>query len=146
MDRYQKNIICSFLLLLSTSTLFGGITQFQAVVQKGGYSETTPAINTDLFWNFIRSHKYVIVKFYEEWCGPCRVLSEVVQRVEKKYPEVEVLEIPASKFPISGFVIESIPTVIYFLNASQKALYKGYVGDDIFIKRILQHFSLPARS
>lgn len=125
------------LLTLNAQT-FCSVVQFETIMTSASNAET----NTAAFWKFIKEQQYVIVKFYENWCGPCRSLSQVVERVMKQYPQVAVLEIPAAKYPINGYKITSLPTVVYFLNGTQVASYTGYVEDAVFIERIKTQFGL----
>lgn len=139
MKSYIKTLMlsCAILSLVSRESMCA-IIPFEKIIT----TPSTEATNTTSFWKFIDERTYVIVKFYEGWCGPCRSLSQVVERVMKKYPKIDVLEIAASKYPITGFHITSIPTVVYFENSKQVALHQGYVFDDVFEGQLKSAFGL----
>ena len=58
----------------------------------------------------------VVVDFFATWCGPCCIMTRVLQEVEKDYPNVTFLKVDTDKFaPIAmAFSIVSIPTLIAY--------------------------------
>lgn len=64
----------------------------------------------------INSDKTVIVDFWATWCGPCRMLSPIVDEVAKEHPEVKVCKVNVDDEPelAQHFGIMSIPTLIVF--------------------------------
>lgn len=64
----------------------------------------------------INSDKTVIVDFWAAWCGPCRMLSPIVDEVAKEHPEVKVCKVNVDDEPelAQHFGIMSIPTLIVF--------------------------------
>jgi putative thioredoxin len=59
--------------------------------------------------------KLVIVDFWAEWCGPCKELTPVIEKVTAEYADLGVLlvkiNVDESKFIAAQFQIRSIPTV-----------------------------------
>ncbi len=54
--------------------------------------------------------KKILVDFYADWCGPCQMMSEVLEEIR----EIDVLKINVDKYPqiAKDFGVMSIPTII----------------------------------
>ena len=66
----------------------------------------------------LRSGKTVLVDFWAEWCGPCRILAPVIEEIARDHAEITVGKVNVDEQPAlaSMFGITSIPTVIVFKN------------------------------
>lgn len=66
----------------------------------------------------LRSGKTVLVDFWAEWCGPCRMLAPVIEEIARDHAEITVGKVNVDEQPAlaSMFGITSIPTVIVFKN------------------------------
>ena len=75
------------------------------------------------FVNEIQADK-ILVDFYAEWCGPCKMIGQVFESMEN---EVEVLKVNTDEFPdlAQKFGVMSIPTVILFKNGSEVDKFIG---------------------
>lgn len=67
----------------------------------------------------IKSDVPVLVDFWAEWCGPCRMVAPVVEQISKEYKgklKVCKLNVDDSPKTASSYDIMSIPTLAIFKN------------------------------
>lgn len=68
----------------------------------------------------IEATKPVIVDFWAAWCGPCQMLSPVIDEIAASHPEITVGKVNVDDQPelAQQFSIELIPTIVIFKNGS----------------------------
>lgn len=72
--------------------------------------------------------KVVLVDFYADWCGPCKVLGPTLEEVAKeKQDEVRVVKVNVDKSSelASFYGIRGIPTMIFFKNGQAQKTEVG---------------------
>ena len=73
----------------------------------------------------------VLLDFFAEWCGPCKMLTPVLEEISKKLPDVQVVkcDIDKNQDIASAFKVMSIPTLIYFENGKAVTATAGYLPE-----------------
>jgi len=69
------------------------------------------------FDELIASNDLVVVDFWATWCGPCRMLTPIIEALAKEYKEQAVigkLNVDTSGTTAMRFGVVSIPTILYF--------------------------------
>lgn len=85
----------------------------------------------------------VLVDFWAEWCGPCKTLGPLLDKVVASYaPRVKLVKIDVDKNQTlaAQFRIQSIPTVYAFLGGQPVDGFQGAIGErelKAFIDRLL---------
>ena len=94
-------------------------------------SETVQRIEGDRFQDeVVRSGTPVVVDFYADWCGPCRIIAPIMDRLSKEYAgRVKFVKIDtdANQDLAMKFGIMSIPTVMLFSKGKVKDIVIGAV-------------------
>ncbi len=80
----------------------------------------------------------VLLDFYADWCGPCKMLSPIIEEVSNEYPAVKFLKVNVDENPelASEFGIVSIPTLVAIRDRKIIAQNIGYCTKDAIIGMI----------
>ncbi len=96
------------------------------------------ATNTN-FDELLQDSKLVIVDFWATWCGPCRMISPILDEVEEEMPDkITVVKVNVDDADeIAGrFRIMSIPTLLYFKDGQMVDKTVGAMPKHALIERI----------
>ena len=81
----------------------------------------------------------ILVDFYADWCGPCKMLTPVLESVANKLDgKVKIVKVDVDESPdlAQRFGIMSVPTMILFKKGQQAAAFSGYMPEAVLMQNI----------
>lgn len=87
----------------------------------------------------LKSELPVLVDFFAEWCGPCKMMGPIVEELAKELEgKVKVVKVDVDKAQQSAekYAIMSVPTLILFKNGQIVKQMAGFRGKEDLLKEI----------
>ena len=68
------------------------------------------------------SNGVFVLKFWATWCGPCRMLNPVMEKLEKEFDKVTFYSVDVDQAPdlAQKFKVKSLPTVVFLQDGEEK--------------------------
>lgn len=85
--------------------------------------------NVKEFEDVLANNTKVLVDFYADWCGPCKMLAPVLEDVSKEHEDVAFVKVNVDNVQelAAKFNIMSIPTLIAFVNGKAVKQTMGFM-------------------
>ena len=86
----------------------------------------------------------VMVDFWAEWCGPCRMIAPMIEELASEYDgkaTIGKLDVDNNQESSVKFGVRSIPTLLIFKDGEIVDRHVGAVGKDILAKSIDSNLS-----
>ncbi len=90
----------------------------------------------------LKSEKPVLVDFWAEWCGPCRMIAPAVEQIANEYEgraRVVKLDVDKNLGITTRYQIRSIPTLLIFKNGQIQEQLVGAQSKDVISRMLEKH-------
>lgn len=91
------------------------------------------------FEEYVNSGKPMVLDFWAEWCGPCRMVSPIIDELAQEYEGrviIGKINVDENNDVVGQFGIRNIPTVIFFKDGKMVDKMVGAAPKDKFAAKI----------
>lgn len=83
-----------------------------------------------------------VLYFSASWCGPCRMLAPIMERISEKFPSMEIfkVDVDSHKEIASEWGVRGIPTVIFIKEGKEVNKFSG-IKSESDISRLIENLT-----
>lgn len=95
---------------------------------------------TDQNYDEVLAQGVVLIDFWAPWCGPCNMLSPVIEEIAKENMDITVGKLNVDDYPeLAGkHGVMSIPTLIFYRDGVVKDRSVGVVPKNVILRKLEQ--------
>lgn len=99
-------------------------------------------LNDSNFQDFVSEHSQVVVDFWAPWCGPCHLMSPVIEALEEDMDTVVFAKVNVDENQeiAQNYGIMSIPTLMFFKDGEMEDMVVGVIEKEELRQKINEVF------
>ena len=102
----------------------------------------SPVSSLDFDREVVQSDKLVIVDFWAEWCGPCKMIAPLLDEIARELPDkVKIVKVNVDQEQqlAQKFGIYNIPTLLFFKGGTVREQVVGTAAKKVLVEKINSH-------
>ena len=87
----------------------------------------------------LKSKIPVLVDFYDDWCGPCRMMAPIIEELATQYEgqwKIGKCNVDESPNMAAKFAVQSIPTLLFFKDGQVVNMAVGFQSKEALEQRL----------
>ena len=111
--------LCGILVIVFRKSYF--FNNINNIMNGGNFMSVIKVSNENFNSEVISSDKPVLIDFYADWCGPCKMLSPIVDKLAEEHSEFKVVKVNVDENPdlAGSYQVMSIPTLVVIENGKE---------------------------
>lgn len=96
------------------------------------------------FNEIINQEQLTLVDFYADWCGPCKMMSPILQEIKAVVKDdVKIIKINVDQHQelAAEFMVRGVPTLMLFKEGKMLWRQSGVLGTNDLVTLIQQHLN-----
>lgn len=96
-------------------------------------------ITSESLQGFIDSGKPIMIDFWAEWCGPCRMLTPIVEEMAGEFSDKAVIgkcDIEENNDLAMKFKVRNIPTIVFLKDGEVADRHVGVASKDALVAKL----------
>jgi len=97
------------------------------------------AITDSNYEELLAGEKPVVIDFWAEWCGPCRMIGPIIEELAGEYADQAVIgkcDVDENNAVASRFGIRNIPTVLFLKGGELVDRQVGYASKEALTEKL----------
>ena len=97
------------------------------------------AITDANFEELVAGDKPVIIDFWAEWCGPCRMVGPIIEEMAAEYGDQVVIgkcDVDENNSVAAKFSVRNIPTIVFLKGGDLVDRQVGYASKEVLVDKL----------
>jgi len=105
-------------------------------------TNVSPVSSTDFQAEVLQADKLVVVDFWAEWCGPCKMIAPLLDEIARELSgKVKIVKVNVEEEPqlAQQYGINNIPTLLFFKGGKVQEQLVGTAAKKVLVEKINSH-------